>query len=196
MKILNMKQTIEIEVPEGKKAVWENNQITFVDAEPHWKSIKTFDDAYDYCYDNNFYEYTTNYELATVNTYEEKVAKLRLVIAALTNNEKLSLVKGELYFPVVQFCSVFSVNNCHGNKIIGEIKTEGKEYTVVGGIASHSSIMGLGCVDSEGLSLAYENVSFIKVSSKEIAEHLSTYFGKLIFEVMYGGSNCDWEWVG
>ena len=43
-----MKQTIEIEVPEGKKAIWENNQITFVDAEPHWKSIKTFDDAYDY----------------------------------------------------------------------------------------------------------------------------------------------------
>ena len=192
-----MKQTIEIEVPEGKKAVWENNQITFVDAEQHWKSIKTFEDAYEYCLNrrNKFIKYVDSYHHTGLDTYEDSVAKLRLVIAALTNNEKLSLVKGELYFPVVQFCSAFSINNCHGNKIIGEIKTEGKEYTVVGGIASCSSIMGLGCVDSEGLSLAYKNVSFIKGSSKEIAKHLSTYFGKLIFEVMYGGSNCDWEWL-
>ena len=34
---LNMKQTIEIEVPEGKKVIFENNQIIFVDEEPHWK---------------------------------------------------------------------------------------------------------------------------------------------------------------
>ena len=27
----------------GKKVFVKNNQITFVDAEPHWKSIKTFD---------------------------------------------------------------------------------------------------------------------------------------------------------
>ena len=33
------------------------------------------------------------------------------------------------------------------------------------------------------------------VSSKEIAEHISTYFGKLLFEILYGGTNCDWKWI-
>ena len=73
-----MKQTIEIEVPSGKKAVWENNQIIFVESEPHWESITTFKDAMEYC---------------------------------------------------------------------------------------------------------------------RKSKHLSKYFGKLIFEVMYGGINCDWKWV-
>lgn len=191
-----MKQTIEIEVPEGKKAIWENNQITFVDAEPYWKSIKTFIDAYDYCYTNNLDKYTTNYCLTAADTYEEKVAKLRLIIAALTNNEKLSFVEGDLYFPVVQLYSKYNSNNYHGDKIIGKIKAEGKEYTVIGGYGSHSSIAGLYSIGSlGGLAFADSYVSFLQVSSIEIAKHLSTYFGKLIFEVMYGGINCDWEWV-
>ena len=191
-----MKQTIEIEVPEGKKAIWENNQIIFVDAEPHWKSIKTFDDVFNYCYDNNFYKYTTNYGLTKSGTYEEKVAKLRLVIAALTDNEKLSFVEGDLYFPVVQLYSKYDINNCDKNRIIGKIKAEGKEYTVVGGYGSHSSIAGLYSIGSPyGLAFADSYVSFLQVSSIEIAKHLSTYFGKLIFEVLYGGSNCDWEWI-
>ena len=121
-----MKQTIEIEVPEGKKAVWENNQITFVDAEPHWRSIKTFADAYNYCYNNGFLEYTTNYDTTATNTYEESVSGLRLVIAALTNDEKLSLIKGNLYFPIIQFCNKESISKCLGNKITGKIKIEGK----------------------------------------------------------------------
>ena len=44
----NHETEIEIEVPEGKKAVWEDGQIKFVDIE-HWKNIKTFEDAYKYC---------------------------------------------------------------------------------------------------------------------------------------------------
>ena len=39
-----MIQQIEIEVPVGKKAVWENNQILFVESEAHWESITTFKD--------------------------------------------------------------------------------------------------------------------------------------------------------
>ena len=36
------KQVIEIEVPDGKKAVWENEAIRFVPEDPHRKSIITF----------------------------------------------------------------------------------------------------------------------------------------------------------
>ena len=194
-----MKQTIEIEVPEGKKAVWENNQIVFVDVEPHWKSMKTFKDAYKYCFDHEgFMKYLIGYNHAAADSYEYKVAKLRLVIAALTNNEKVSLVSGKLYYPVIQFCLAdFCVeDSCFKNKLIGKIKSEGKEYVVVNSSVHYGSDAGLGCVNSRsGLSNVDSYISFLQVSSKEIAEHLSKYFGKLIFEVMYGGSNCDWEWV-
>lgn len=192
-----MKQTIEIEVPEGKKAIFENNQITFVDEEPHWKSIKTFNDAYEYCYENNLVEYTTNYNLTASDTYEEKIAKLRVVIAALTNNEKLSLTNNKLYYPVIQFCNAHDINECFGNKIIGKIKSEGKEYVVVGGVASIASFAGLGGLgyvsSNYRVSGASAYLGLFCVSSKEIAKHLSIYFGKLIFEITY--ERGDWEWV-
>ena len=47
-----MVQQIKIEVPVGKKAIFENGQIKFIDAK-HWENIKTFDDAYEYCDKNN-----------------------------------------------------------------------------------------------------------------------------------------------
>lgn len=193
-----MKQKIEIEVSEGKKAVWKNNQITFVDEEPYWKSIKTFDNAYYYCLDrhNKFIKYLNSYHQSKLNTYEDKVAQLRLIIAALTNNEKLSLTEGNIWYPAIQFCVPNKKNNCFGNKVIGKIKTEGKEYLVVGGSAAYGSTAGLGCVNSySGCSNADAGVCFIKVSSEEIAKHLSTYFGKLIFNVTYGGYNCDYQWL-
>ena len=37
-----MKQIIEIEVPDGMKAIWENGTIKYVPNEPHWKKITTF----------------------------------------------------------------------------------------------------------------------------------------------------------
>ena len=43
-----MKQTIEIEVPDGMKAIWENGTIKYVPDEPYWKKITTFQDALHY----------------------------------------------------------------------------------------------------------------------------------------------------
>lgn len=199
-----MKQTIEIEVPEGKKAFLVNNQIKYVDLEPYWmstpywKSIKTFEDAYNYCLSEreSFAEYINSYDNTSQNTYENAVAKLRMVTAVLTNNEKVSLVNGRLYYPVIQFCSENSIKCCYGKKIIGKIKTEGKEYAVVGGSAYYDSGSGLGCIYfNDDLTNYLVKIGFLYVSSNEIAAHLSTYFGKLIFEVMYRGAQCDWEWV-
>ena len=72
----------------------------------------------------------------------------------------------------------------------------GKEYIVINNGICQSSIAGLYSIGSPyGLVFADSYVGFLQVSSIEIAKHLSTYFGKLIFEVLYGGPNCDWEWV-
>ena len=191
-----MKQTIEIEVPEGKKAVWENNQVKFIDTQSHWESITTFTDAYWYCYNyERFAEYVAACNHALPNTYEEKIAKLRLIIAALTNNEKLSLTSGTVYYPALQLYKADYPEPIIGKDIIGTIITEGEKYIVISTNAHTTCLQGLGEFTSNCLISCISVSINIGLSSKEIADHLTKYFGKLLFEVMYGMCNCEWEWV-
>lgn len=192
------KQVIEIEVPDGKKAVWENGAIRFVPDGPHWKHITTFEDALFYVRNHlpECEDLITSYTRAMPDSYELSVVCYRIVVAALTNNEKRHLTTGDKWYPVVQFCRHENRNNCLGNVLIGTIKSEGERYSVVGGYALHGASAGLGnFYSSNGVSDSTTSVGFRSVSSKEIAQHISTYFGRLLFDVSYGGTNCDWEWV-
>lgn len=189
-----MKQTIEIEVPEGKKAVWKDNKVIFVPIKD-WRSITTFKDAI-----NNLPEecehLIDSYNTTLEDSYEEKVALYRIVVAALTNNEKRHLTTGERWYPIVQFCHSKDKKNCHGNTIVGTIESEGERYLVVGGYAANGALEGLGCFDSHcGVSYSWSYVGLQSVSSKEVAEHISKYFGRLLFDVHYGGTNCDYKWI-
>ena len=192
------KQVIEIEVPDGKKAVWENGAIRFVPEGPHWKSITTFGNALFYVknYLPECEDLITSYIKAMPNSYELSVVCYRIVVAALTNNEKRHLTTGDKWYPVVQFCRPKDKNNCWGSVLIGTIESEGVRYSVVGGDAHYGVRSGLGRFHSGGgVSTSDAYVGFRSVSTKEIAEHISTYFGKLLFDVHYGGTNCDWKWV-
>lgn len=192
-----MKQTIEIEVPEGKKAIWEDNKVKFVPIND-WRTITNFPRALEHVKRNipecsglidSFYK-------APVDSYELKVATYRIVVAALTNNEKRHLTAGERWHPVVQFCRPEDKENCYGNTVVGTIESEGRRYLVVGGGAEGNTSAGLSYFDLlRGVSLSWADVGFKSVSSKEVAEHISKYFGRLLFEVHYGGTNCDWKWV-
>lgn len=192
------KQIIEIEVPDGKKAVWEDGAIRFVPDEPHWKSIMSWEEAFKYV-EKNLPECASlirAYQNAALGSYESKVVAYRIVVAALTNNEKRSLTTGSKWYPVVQFCRPENKKNCWGSALIGTIESEGRRFSVVGGGAHNGGKAGLGSFDSYyGVSDSHTNFGFRSVSSKEIAEHISTYFGRLLFEVHYGGTNCDWRWV-
>ena len=192
------KQVIEIEVPDGKKAVWENGAIRFVPDGPHWKHITTFEDALVYVRNHlpECEDLLISYNKAMHGSYEYSVVCYRIVVAALTNNEKRHLTTGDKWYPVLQFCRPKNKNNCWGNVLIGTIESEGARYSVVGGAAHSGAYAGLGHFYSgAGVSHSYAQVGFRSVSSQEIAEHISTYFGKLLFEVNYGGTNCDWKWV-
>ena len=201
-----MKQTIEIEVPDGKKAVWENGVIKFVPKDPYWKSITTFSDALIYVRDNlpECKNLLISYNKSTLGSYEYSVLCYRIVIAALTNNEKRHLTTGDKWYPVVQFCLPKYKNNCRGSVLIGTIESEGERYSVVGGFVDVGASAGLGSFilndgipysSDNGVSYSSTRIGFRSVSSKEIAQHISTYFGKLLFEVYYGGTNCDWKWI-
>ena len=189
-----MKQTIEIEVPEGKKAVIEGSHIRYIDIE-YWKSIKTFDDALHYCYDYSpLNQFVEEYDLAGTN-YAVSVAKLKLVIAALTNNEKLSLTSGTVYYPALQIYKEDYSGSIIGKDMIGTIKTEGEKHVVVS-VPSHTTCLkGLGEFTPDCPISCISIGINIGLPSKEIADHLTKYFGKLLFEVMYGMCNCEWEWV-
>lgn len=192
------KQVIEVEVPDGKKAVWENGTIKFVPEGPHWKSITTFGDALTYVknYLPECEDLLNFYNKSTPNSYEFSIACYRIVVAALTNNEKRHLTTENKWYPIVQFCCPENKKNCWGNVWIGTIESEGKRYSVVSGHASNGAAAGLGNFSSfYGVSGSSAPVGFRSVSSKEIAQHISTYFGKLLFDVCYGGTNCDWKWV-
>lgn len=192
-----MKQTIEIEVPDGKRAVWEDGAIRFVPNEPHWKSIISWEEALQYV-EKNLPECASlirEYLDSKLGSYAHKVLAYRIVVAALTNNEKRHLTIEDKWYPVVQFCRPKDRNNCWGDVLIGTIESEGERYSVVGGCAGGSQA-GLGAFNADnGVSNSSATVGFRSVSSKEIAEHISTYFGRLLFEVHYRGTNCDWKWV-
>ena len=192
-----MKQTIDIEVPEGKKAVWKNGKIEFIDVEPHWKSIKTFKDAHRYCFNHEgLMRYLIGYNQALADSYEYKVAKLRLVIAALTDNEKLSLTSGTVYYPVLQFYKADCPGLITSSKdIIGTIIIEGERYVVASITARTTCLRGLGDFPPDCHFSSVSTGINIGLPSKEIADHLTKYFGKLLFEVMYGMCNCEWKWI-
>lgn len=192
---------VVIEVPNGQvakvnKQADGNVLVTFENVE-HWKLIKSVDDAVKYLASKCMcIDLIEEFQNAPSGSYSEKLAAYRIVVAALTNNEERHLTTGERWFPVVQFCKPGKEKNCCGSEIIGTIESEGQKFTVVGGDAFDGANAGLGGFDSsDAVSSSWFIVGFRSVSRREIAEHISKYFGRLLFEVHYGGVNCDWEWI-
>lgn len=195
---------IEIEVPDGKAAHVSQNDdkviVTFEEVNP-LDRLKDFGSVLNHLLTLGANgvewasEIVTEYTKAKPGSYSEKLTAYRMVVAALTNNEKRHLTTGECWFPIIQFCHP-NTGNCWGKEIVGRIKSEGQEFLVVGGDVYDGAAAGLGNFNSyNGVSYSYATVGFRSVSSKEVALHISKYFGKLLFEVHYGGMNCDWVWV-
>ena len=129
-------------------------------------------------------------------SYVEKLYAYRMVVAVLTNNEKNSLTTGNRFYPFVQFCEPDKVKKCAGNVVVGHIEEDGRKFAVVGGRVNTGGYAGLGLFHSgHGVSYSTAFVGFRSVSSRKIAEHISKYFGRLVFDLMYGESNCDYEWI-
>ena len=87
-----MKKTIEIEVPDGMDAVWENGTIKYVPNEPHWKKITTFQNALHYVYNYlpDCGDLIESYNNTTPTSFEYNVVCYRIVIIQISL--KLGLV--------------------------------------------------------------------------------------------------------
>lgn len=190
------KQVLEIEVPDGKKAIWKDGRVVFEDI-GNMENIKTIDDAILFLLKNKIGDDILD-SLSRLPKYlfEWKIAAYRAVVAAVTYTEQRHLTTGERWFPTIEFCHPGKLKNCYGDIVVGRIKSEGEEFDVVGGGATYGSRSGLSSFDSSGgVSGSDTSVGFRSVSSKKAALYISKQFGKLLFEVSYGGTNCDWKWV-
>ena len=190
------KQVLEIEVPDGKKAIWKNGRVVFEDVDT-MESIKTIDDAILFLAKNKIGDDILNtLSKLLPNSFEWKIAAYRAVVAAVTYNEQRHLTTGERWFPTIEFCRPGKLKNCYGDIIVGRIKSEGEEFDVVGGYAYYGANAGLSFFRSHyGVSGAWAPSGFRSVGSKKAALYISKQFGKLLFEVSYGGTNCDWIWI-
>ena len=122
--------------------------------------------------------------------------KLNIVKKALNLNRDLHFTNGPkksyIYYPFNLLVSDGSTYyeeelNSGEMEIIGKIKVEGEEYNILGGKTSTIEYFGLGSFGSNfGVGYAYTDVGFIGCANKEIAQHLSRYFGMLITEAKYG----------
>lgn len=192
---------VVIEVPNGQvakvnKQADGNVLVTFENVE-HWKLIKTVKDACNYLLEKGICkDLIEDYRNAPYGSYIEKIAIYRIIVAALTDNEERHLTTGERWYPVVQFCKLGKEENCYGSEIIGTIESEGQKFTVVGGNAIKGMTAGLGrFISFDAVSHSGNSVGFRSVSQREIAKHISKYFGRFLFEVHYGGVNCNWKWI-
>ena len=191
-----VKQVLEIEVPDGKKAIWKDGRVVFEDVDT-MESIKTIEDAAKFLADKRICEdILDSLSRLPKDSFEWKIAAYRAVVAAVTYNEQRHLTTGERWFPTIEFCRPGKLKNCYGDVVVGRIKSEGEEFDVVGGRANTGAGAGLGSFYSgNGVSCACSNVGFRSVCSKKVALYISKQFGKLLFEVSYGGTNCDWRWM-
>ena len=195
-----MKQKFELEIdcPEGCKPIVDGTTIKFVSDKPDWKKITTVEQVLEYCKKYFFQESVAlinNLNYLDEQDYEYWTTLCRLIVIAITDNEKVSLTEGNRYYPYVQFCKPGKEKSCFGDTIIGHISYKGDTYTVVGGGALAGSVAGLGYFGShDGVSGSSAAVGFRSVSTLEKARHISKYFGKVVFYIMYGGTNCNWKW--
>lgn len=144
-------------------------------------------------YDDMFY-ITKN--IATISKASAAMFKLNIIRKALNLGQDLHLTKDPedsyIYYPYNPFITKSSTYyksdiNSGEMEVIGKIKSEGKEYNVLGGGASHGGDAGLSSFYSDGgVGDAYANIGFLGCANEEIAKHLGKYFGMLITEAKYG----------
>lgn len=166
---------------------------------PEWRNIKTFEDA---CkalgIDSSSYivaPYTAGREIAS---HLHALYRLDIIRKALNGNWKPSLVQGTVYYPYVRFYSAGkeAAEAAYNNdwSIGKSFNADGRRYTLVGGNSSYYNYGGL-------TSFSYEYgdtipcLGLLGCKSREIAEHMSRYFMKEIFEAIYANHVGTYEWV-
>ena len=164
---------------------------------PKWQNIKTFEDA---CRTLGIKLPYLKVEPSVGNSIADHlyaICKLDIIRKALNGNWKPSLVQGNIYYPCVRLYSTgqkaretVSSNSC---KLGKSFIADGKRYTLVSEGYSFRYAGGIANFDY-GFGWVRPFLGLLGCKSKEIAEHMSRYFAKEIFEVIYAQHIGMYEW--
>ena len=202
-----MKQTIEIEVPDGKKAVWNNGKIEFVEVidiiellknskNPEGELLKLISDRIKNIKDSlsdKLCDLISDFGDAPNGSHLESIAKLKLFLAYLNGNHKFDLVSGGAYYPYVRFYLKDKLPK--EETVTKYFKYKGNIYALVSGGTCDNPLAGLASFYSPAsVGSSYSNWGFLACKDIETAQFVATVFGKLLFDVNFG-SLIDYEWL-
>lgn len=172
---------------------------------PKFNDIKTFRDACDVLGVSH-----ANFNKMLKGHYGENILKatpasiaaikLNIIRQALNKGQKMELTKGTIYYPYTPFVTrkstYYNDELRDGSMVeVAQFMSNGEVYRLLGGGADSGGVAGLGCFYSNyGVGNSNADVGFLGCASKEIAEHMSRYFAKEIFEAKYGDL-VSYEWV-
>lgn len=173
--------------------------------EPEFKKIKTFEDACEalgICCTavSPINAIASMIEMYTPSKASVASIKLNIIRQALNKGQKMELTKGTIYYPYTPFVTrkstYYNDELRDGSMVEGaQFMSNGEVYRLLGGRANDGGSAGLGTFySSDGVGGSSAYVGFLGCASKEIAEHMSRYFAKEIFEAKYGDL-VSYEWV-
>ena len=159
----------------------------------HYSQIKTLEDACKALGLNYDIISIVTKDVASYSRASAAMFKLNIIRKALNLGQDLYLTKCAkgscLYYPYNPFVNENSIYyrdvvNSNRMEIIGRIKSEGKEYNVLGGEACNSGSTGLGNLTCS-INIGTASIGFLSCATEEIAKHFGKYFGMLITEAKY-----------
>lgn len=167
---------------------------------PEYTNIKTFEGA---CRALGIV-YRTDCDLNYLSRVEGNLGKhltaiykLDIIRKALNKGWEPKMMEDSIYYPLVRLypagnrAKEVARNNSWAVK--ETFKANGKKYSIVGGDYRRCdyglSRFGFGYGD------IYTSIGLLGCKSKEIAEHMSRYFAKEIFEAVYAQHIGMYEWV-
>lgn len=126
------------------------------------------------------------------------IYKLDTIRKALNKDWNPSLIQGSVHYPYIRFYpagpDAVSTTDSHGWKLGKSFIADGQKYTLVGGSSYYPYGNGLSNF-GRGYGDVHSNLGLLGCKSKGIAEHMSRYFSKEIFEAIYAQHVGTYEWV-
>lgn len=178
---MSKKHVIEVQAPEGKIPVYDENTRTIRFIDEDVKSlVKTVEDAFEVLGE----EYPNWLNSAPYSI--RKMYELQTVLRALNQGHDFSLAEGRVWYPWIRFYVQSKLPDSEKKNIIAKFTSEGERYYLLGGRAIDGSSAGLGCFYSyAGVGHANARVGVLACKDEETALYVATQFGQLVFDAIY-----------
>lgn len=170
----------------------------FTDIKDFWGAVRALGLDRDSVQDDlNRLSNTWGFEANTVG-HLRAIYKLDIIRKALNKGWNPKMTEGSVYYPYVRFYPAGNEANeaarSNGWDVKETFNADGQKYALVGG-----GYNGYSCGGLAGFGYGYGDVQpylgLLGCKSKEIAEHMSRYFAKEIFEATYAQHVGTYEWT-